>query len=303
MSAASYANPDVLQFYRVMPFNFMASAHAQAAAVAEHNVVRQQYGPLEPLLTPGVRVLDVGCGTGWFAQTLAYHYKAVVTGIDFNPVAIARAQEAAAMARLTATFVAGDLFEYSPPQRFAVVTSLGVLHHTNNCLAGVRRCAETFLAPGGTFFLGLYHAFGRKPFLDAFAARKQAGASDEALFNDYARLSPNNEVEPTFLRSWFRDQVLHPHETQHTLSEIVPVLEECGLTIQATSINGFTTITSLDALYRDEQQCLHAGREALARGEFYPGFFIVMARKGVADITSSRIDSSDDPGITAKSSF
>ena len=129
MNAVSYANPDVLEFYRVMPFNFMASAHAQAAAVAEHNVVQQQYGLLEPLLTPGVRVLDVGCGTGWLAQTLAYHYKAVVTGIDFNPVAIARAQETAAVARLTATFVAADLFEYRPPQPFAIVTSLGVLSH------------------------------------------------------------------------------------------------------------------------------------------------------------------------------
>ena len=76
-------------------------------------------------------------------------------------------------------------------------------------------------------------------------------------------------------------RVLHPHDTQHTLAEIVPVLEECGLTIQATSINGFTTITSLDALYRDEQRFLDTGRDALARGEFYPGFFIVMARKDV----------------------
>jgi SAM-dependent methyltransferase len=212
-------------------------------------------------------------------QTFAHHYGASATGIDFNPVAIARAREVAALAAVDVDFVVADLFAFEPDRPFDLVTSLGALHHTNDCLAAVRRCATTFVATGGTFFLGLYHAHGRRPFLQAFAERRRAGVSEETLFDAYARLRPHHHADPTFLRSWFRDQVLHPHETQHTLAEIVPVLEGCGLTFVATSINDFAPITDREALYRQEALLFDRGRQALDRGEFFPGFFIVVARK------------------------
>jgi 2-polyprenyl-3-methyl-5-hydroxy-6-metoxy-1,4-benzoquinol methylase len=273
------ANAEVLEFYRVMPFNYMDSASAQAAVIRQHNNLRPHYPILEPRLKPGVRILDVGCGTGWLAHTLAWHYRADVTGIDFNPVAIARAEEIAVALGLDVNFLTADLFEYTPPQAFDVVMSLGVLHHTNDCLAGIKRCAEQFLAPDGTLFLGLYHAFGRAPFLEAVAARKRMGNSEEELWDYYANLSPNDRTDPVFLRSWFRDQVLHPHETQHTLAEIIPLLEGCGLGLEATSINDFAPVAALDDLYEKERGLRGIAELKLACNEFYPGFFVVMARK------------------------
>jgi hypothetical protein len=165
---------------------------------------------------------------------------------------------------------------------FSVVASLGVLHHTNNCLAGVRLCAEKFLAPGGVLFLGLYHSYGRKPFLDAFAAFKKAGASEEEMLTSYSKLSPNDKAEKTFLLSWFRDQVLHPHETQHTLAEIVPLLQDCGLSLHATSINGFKPFDNVESLYEEEKKFYDLGLKKYQESQYYPGFFVVVATKRIA---------------------
>lgn len=49
------ANAEVLEFYRVMPFNYMDSASAQAAVIRQHNNLRPHYPILEPRLKPGVR--------------------------------------------------------------------------------------------------------------------------------------------------------------------------------------------------------------------------------------------------------
>ena len=48
--------------------------------------------------------------------------------------------------------------------------------------------------------------------------------------------------DDTLLRSWFRDQVLHPHETQHTLEEMLPVIMDAGMKMVSTSVNRFAAI-------------------------------------------------------------
>jgi hypothetical protein len=53
-------------------------------------------------------------------------------------------------------------------------------------------------------------------------------------------------------RSWFRDQVMHPHETQHTLREISEWLTGAGLTLQSTSINAFAPIGDVALLFAQE---------------------------------------------------
>ena len=104
-----------------------------------------------PLLRPVLRVLDVGCGTGWFSNSLAYHHGALVTGLDFNPVAVERAREVAAAMNLPTEFAVGDLFPYEPSEPFDLVVSIGVLHHTDNCSAALRRvCTEATSNPVDT---------------------------------------------------------------------------------------------------------------------------------------------------------
>lgn len=273
----SHANAAVLAFYRDLPFNYRMSVDEHARAVTGSDAV-QAYPPLPPLLGKGVRVLDAGCGVGWLALGIAHHHGSAVTGIDFNPVAIERARETARRLRLAVEFQVADLFLYAPERPFDVAVSLGVLHHTNDCMAGLARLGRACVRPGGHLLVGLYHAYGRRPFLDHFRALRAAGASEGEMLARYGELHSWIEDE-TQLASWFRDQVLHPHETQHTLRETVPVLEECGFRLVSTSINRFEPFAGVDELYELEKTYADIAEERLRANRYFPGFFVILARK------------------------
>lgn len=228
----------VLEFYRKLPFNYRESVEEQGKAIRNRQLI-EVYPPLPALLEKGGRVLDVGCGCGWMSNAISYHYDVDVTGIDFNPVAVTRASEVSKAEALRSRFQVADLFEFQPEgDPYDLVISLGVLHHTGNCHGAVRHVCEDLVRPGGHCLIGLYHTYGRKPFLDHFAEMKAKGASDEKMFKEYARLHSKIKDE-TLLRSWFRDQVVHPHETQHTQIEMNELLESAGMELVATSVNRF----------------------------------------------------------------
>jgi 2-polyprenyl-3-methyl-5-hydroxy-6-metoxy-1,4-benzoquinol methylase len=274
---ATFANVQVLEFYKTLPFNIHESVEASVDVVARTDQAAA-YPVLAPLLGPGVRVLDVGCGTGCMSNSLAYHHHADVTGLDFNPAAIARAREVAAAMRLPSQFIVGDLFAFAPERPFELVISLGVLHHTNDCAAAVRQVCDAFVAPGGHLLIGLYHQYGRKPFLDHFAAMRAGGATEAQMFDRYRQLH-SHITDDTLLLSWFRDQVLHPHETQHTLQEMMPILDDAGFELLSTSINKFEPIRSRDELFAAERGYADIAADRLRKDEYFTGFFVFLARK------------------------
>jgi len=274
---ASFANQNVLEFYKSLPFNYRDSVEEHLAALRNNNPV-ESYPVLIPLLSPRVSVLEVGCGTGWLSNSVAYNYKSQVTGIDFNPVAIERAAEVARAASLQTIFRVEDLFLFEPRSAFDVVISIGVLHHTDNCHAAIRRCCTDFVRPGGHVFIGLYHAYGRRPFLDHFREMRAAGATDAQIFARYRQLHSQIQDE-TLLRSWFRDQVLHPHETQHTMKEMLPLLEDLGMDLVSTSINRFAPLTNTSQLVEEEKGYEELARQRLEEDRYFTGFFVFLARR------------------------
>ena len=277
MEKQTFANSDVLEFYRTLPFNDGGSVQAQVRAIRDRNSV-SVYPILPPLLGKGVSVIEVGCGTGWFSNSIVYYYQSNVIGVDFNPIAIARAKQVAQKIKLATVFEVEDLFLYQPTAKFDLAISLGVLHHTNNCLAALKKICTDFLDPGGYALIGLYHKYGRKPFLENFQVMKEQSATESEMFTRYKQLHSNIKNEK-HLFSWFRDQVLHPHETQHTLAEIMPVLESSGMSLVATSINHFQSIDSLDALIAQEKQYLDIAQQKLQKNQYFPGFFVFLAQK------------------------
>jgi 2-polyprenyl-3-methyl-5-hydroxy-6-metoxy-1,4-benzoquinol methylase len=268
----------VLDFYRTLPFNSADSPEVLAREISESNSI-EAYGPLAALLKPNLRVLEIGCGVGRFASRMAYHYGANVTAIDFNPEAIRQAQAASTILGLAVDFQVADLFAYSAEQPYDLVVSLGVLHHTHDCPGAVRLVCRDFVKPGGHVFIGLYHRYGRQPFLSHFQKLKEEGRTEDALFKEYKKMHRALKDDETMLLSWFRDQVCHPHETQHTQKEMTAILKEEGLDLVSSSINGFKPFdraTDLDAL---EPGYMTLAQKRLAKGEYSPGFFVFLARK------------------------
>jgi len=266
----------VLNFYRTLPFNKRDSLREAIRNVKSHDPA-MSYPPLAEIVSRG-RILEVGCGVGWFSNGLAYHHASDVTGIDFNPVAIEQSRAVAENLDLKSSFQVADLFTYQPQVRFDTVVSLGVLHHTENCEAALRRVCSEFVAENGTVVVGLYHRYGRRPFLEHFKELANLGNSEDTLLEEYGRLH-SRISDKTHLRSWFRDQVLHPHETQHTFAEVRAIVESCGMTVTATSLNHFARIEDIDAIENNEVKMEEISRQAIADGRYFPGFFVVFAQR------------------------
>ena len=167
----------------------------------------------------------MGCGVGSFVNSLSFHVKEIqVTGVDYNQIAIDFANDIKKKMKLKSSFLKQDLFDINFNKKFDLVTCIGVLHPTNNCLQGINKILE--LSPN-YILLGLYHKHGRKPFLDHFDNLKTKYSSlntsqkETKLFEEYKKLD-KKASDDLHSKSWFKDQVLHPHETLHTFKEIIP---------------------------------------------------------------------------------
>ena len=131
--------------------------------------------------------------------------------------------------------------------------------------------------------LGLYHKYGRKPFLSFFETLKKKYHKlskedlEKKLFNYYQELD-NREVDEVHKLSWFRDQVLHPHETHHTFEEINEILKK-DFDIVFTSINRFKKIKNTSEIIKEERKLIDIGNERLKEKKYYPGFFICIFKK------------------------
>ena len=266
----------VLNFYQELPFNVYESPSEGSAKINQNNVF-DAYPVLKDIFEKNNinNIIDVGCGGGWFINSLSSMFpEKYMLGIDFNKVAINYALEVAKIKKLKSNFLVKDIFEYTSDIKFDFVSSIGVLHHTHDCIGGVKKITE-FCSESSFLFIGLYHKYGRKPFLDFVKDMKNL--SDDEKFKKYKKL--HKLTSETHLKSWFRDQVLIPHETQHTYEEISKILTSKKFKILSTSINKFQSYESDKEIIDLEKKLYKFGEEHLKNSNYYPGFFIVLAQK------------------------
>jgi ubiquinone/menaquinone biosynthesis C-methylase UbiE len=109
---------------------------------------------LGPQLAAGIRVADVGCGTGYCINLMARQYpKSTFVGYDFSEAAITRAREEARARDLTnVSFVVQDVGRLATDVPFNLVTAFDAIHDQIDP-AGVLRRIRAALAPGGTFLM------------------------------------------------------------------------------------------------------------------------------------------------------
>ncbi|WP_345851513.1 class I SAM-dependent methyltransferase [Shewanella algae] len=80
-------------------------------------VIERQVDWLCSQLAPGAKVLDLGCGPGFYTQLLAKR-AFCCTGVDFSPASIAYAQQQAQAAGLDIDYQLLDVRSYRPTKKF-----------------------------------------------------------------------------------------------------------------------------------------------------------------------------------------
>ena len=122
-----------------------------AWGAAPNQFVAERLGGLPPS-----RVLDLGCGQGRNAIWLAARGHEV-TGVDVSDVAIARAEELAAQAGVTVSFIAADVRIWdAEPESFDLVL-LAYAQAPPPVRVALHQKAARALSPGGRVFLIAHH--------------------------------------------------------------------------------------------------------------------------------------------------
>ncbi len=221
--------PDVTEivksFYEETPFpNYDGfDSRESLAAKARRGVFAAL---LDEQLPEGALVLETGCGTGQLSNFLGMSWRRKVFAGDIclNSLRLAKGF-ADRYAIRNVAFLQMNLFR--PPFRdgvFDVVISNGVLHHTGDCEGGFRSILGK-VKPGGFILVGLYNSLGRLPTLWKRWAFRTFGA--RLYFLD-PRLRDWSH-EPDRIKAWFMDQYRHPHETKHSMDEVLGWFEKYGV--------------------------------------------------------------------------
>lgn len=119
------------------------------APVLDRRTVEADNHNLLPLLQPGMRVLDAGCGTGAITSGIAARVApgGSVTGIDTGEALIAQAQHNFAGVQ-GLQFEIADIHTYAPAEKFDLITSARVLQWLPDPLQTLRSM-KALLRPGG----------------------------------------------------------------------------------------------------------------------------------------------------------
>ncbi|HEX8244240.1 MAG TPA: class I SAM-dependent methyltransferase [Longimicrobium sp.] len=145
-----------------------ADAYAQGQASGRDFYRYEFLGPVQVALcgpVRGMRVLDVGCGSGYFAREMA-RLGANVVGVDLSPRMIEHARRAEAAEPLGIEYVAGDAAEVIPrcdPASFDLAASCLALQDMADP-ATVLRGVRAALRPGGRFVASITHPCTDTPF-------------------------------------------------------------------------------------------------------------------------------------------
>ena len=281
---ASETARSVHAFYQSLHFNEGESPDADAERIDPEALVAAQLTTPLPHTAQALDraseglILDVGCGVGWLASALSLRLpQAQVVGLDFSERALARAEAMRDRLGAAARFERWDVLDAaaSPYRGEAdLVLSIGALHHTGDFPRAFRRSLAR-AKRGGSVVAGLYHAHRRAPFLAHMAASRMPGG--EAARAAYFALDGRSS-DPTRRESWYLDQAEHPHETRHTLAEVLVLAGEEGFAHVENTITG-AILPEPEALGRIEARQRVIGEKNLAEGRYDPGFFLVHLKR------------------------
>lgn len=172
---------------------------------------------LLPDLT-GRRVVDLGCGFGWFSRWAGAQGAASVLGIDLSTTMLDRARAETDASAVEYRCCDLDVLELEPASADVVFSSLA-LHYVTD-LARLLSTVATALVPGGSLVFSVEHPIYSAPTVQEFETRSDGG-----------RFWPLDHylVEGRRVRHWFVDGVVKHHRTVATYANAVI---ESGLVLE-----------------------------------------------------------------------
>jgi SAM-dependent methyltransferase len=215
------ANSDVTElvkaFYEETPFPNYDHLDSRES-LARKAKLTQFAAMLDQQLPSGAIVLEAGCGTGQLTNFLGMSWQRRVFGGEICLNSLQLAKNFRDRFRIeNAAFLQMNLFR--PPFRdesLDVIISNGVLHHTGDPRGGFAALIRK-LNPGGLVLIGLYNSLGRLPTL---WRRRLFDRFDPALYF-LDRHLPNSSMNRGRWQAWYPDQYAHPHESKHTINEVM----------------------------------------------------------------------------------
>jgi len=172
----------------------------------------------------GTRILECGCGTGQLTNFLSIASRTVI-GTDMCVNSLRMANEFKNRNALErAHFYQMNLFRPCfKPETFDLVISNGVLHHTSDPFLAFKSISS-LVRPNRYVLIGLYHKYGR-----IVTDLRRLGfklTKDRFKFLDL-RVTDKG-ITRAKRDSWFMDQYKNPHESKHTVGEVLQWLDKTG---------------------------------------------------------------------------
>lgn len=139
-------------------FQGEAAIDAEGGLHPKHRVMRY-HDFFVDRIRPGERVIDLGCGVGALAASIAERSRAHVTGMDWSESNLDQARRSAAERKLSIDYVPGDITTDRAPGTFGVVVLSNVLEHITDRPQRLRQWREWY---GPDRFLIRVPAFDRE---------------------------------------------------------------------------------------------------------------------------------------------
>ncbi|ARP63085.1 SAM-dependent methyltransferase [Mesorhizobium sp. WSM1497] len=200
----------------------------------------------------GLRVVDLGCGFGWFCRWAREHGAAQVLGLDLSEKMLARARAAGPDAGIS--YETADLDRLSLPEAsFDLVYSSLALHYVED-VSRLFGTVHRALAPGGHFVFSTEHPIFMAP------------------------TKPGWVIDSEGRKTWPVDQYLveGPRSTDWLAKGVVKHHRTIGTTLNALLQAGFT-IAHVEEFSPTSEQI--AAKPELAEELERPMFLLVSARR------------------------
>lgn len=117
--------------------------------------------PYDVVADKATRILDIGCGSGFISNLLAYrHPDCHIDAVDFSD-SLDYAQNFAIKEKLqNINYFKQNFLSYTTSNKYDVVISNGVLHHMPDYKLAIKMI-DQLLKPNGTLVVGLYNNWGK----------------------------------------------------------------------------------------------------------------------------------------------